>query len=63
MLNLSVELPPETEQKFIRIMEQYSDKEEFFQDIIRYQIDELKNSIHNISYFFWWSLFHEGNKK
>jgi hypothetical protein len=48
MLNLSVELPPETEQKFIRIMEQYSDKEEFFQDIIRYQIEELKNSIHNI---------------
>jgi predicted mannosyl-3-phosphoglycerate phosphatase (HAD superfamily) len=48
MLNLSFDLQPETEQKFIRIMEQYSDKEEFFQDIIRYQIDELKNSIHNI---------------
>jgi hypothetical protein len=29
-------------------MEQYSDKEQFFQDIIRYQVDELKNSIHNI---------------
>ncbi len=48
MLNLSFKLQPETEQKFTRIMEQYSDKEEFFQDIIRYQVDELKNSIHNI---------------
>jgi hypothetical protein len=34
MINLSVELQPETEQKFIRIMERYSDKEEFFRDII-----------------------------
>lgn len=48
MLNLNFELRPETEQKFIRIMEQYSDKEKFFQDIIKYQVDELKNSIHNI---------------
>ncbi len=48
MLNLSFKLQPETEQKFTRIMEQYSDKEQFFQDIIRYQVDELKNSIHNI---------------
>jgi len=48
MINLSVELQPETEQKFIRIMCQYPDKEEFFRDIIRYQIEELKNGIHNI---------------
>jgi len=48
MIKLSFELQPETEQKFTRIMEQYSDKEEFFQDIIRYQVDELKNSIRNI---------------
>ena len=48
MLNLNVELQPETEQKLIRIMEHYSDKETFFQEIIRYQVDELKNSIHNI---------------
>jgi hypothetical protein len=48
MTNLCVELQPETEQKFFRIMDRYSDKEDFFRDIIRYQVDELKNSIHNI---------------
>jgi hypothetical protein len=48
MTNLSIELQPETGQKFIRIMERYSDKEDFFRDIIRYQVEELKNSIRNI---------------
>ena len=48
MLNLDFELQPETEQKMKRILDQYTDKEVFFQDIIKYQVNELKNGIHNI---------------
>ena len=48
MLNLDIALQPETEQKMKRILDQYPDKEVFFQDIIRNQINELKNGIHNI---------------
>jgi hypothetical protein len=48
MLNLDFTLQPETEQKMKRILDQYPDKEVFFQDIIKNQINELKNGIHNI---------------
>jgi hypothetical protein len=48
MLNLDIVLQPETEQKMKRILDQYPDKEVFFQDIIKNQINELKNGIHNI---------------
>ncbi len=48
MLNLDFVLQPETEQKMKRILDQYPDKEVFFQDIIKNQINELKNGIHNI---------------
>jgi hypothetical protein len=48
MLNLDFVLQPETEQKMKRILDQYPDKEVFFQDIIKKQINELKNGIHNI---------------
>jgi hypothetical protein len=48
MLNLDFALQPETEQKMKRILDQYADKEVFFQDIIKNRSDELKNGIHNI---------------
>lgn len=48
MLNLDFVLQPETELRMKRILDQYQDKEVFFQDIIKNQIDELKNGIHNI---------------
>ena len=48
MLNLDFVLQPETEKKMKRILDQYPDKEVFFQDIIKSQINELKNGIHNI---------------
>jgi hypothetical protein len=48
MLNLDFALQPETEQKMKRILDQYPDKEVFFKDIIKNQISELKNGIHNI---------------
>ena len=47
-MNLDFTLQPETEQKMKRILDQYPDKEVFFQDIIKNQINELKNGIHNI---------------
>ena len=48
MISMNFELAPETEYKFSRIMEHYSDKEVFFRDIIRYQVNQLKNGINNI---------------
>ncbi len=48
MLNLDFVLQPETEQKMKRILDQYPDKEVFFQDIIKNHINELKNGVHNI---------------
>ncbi|HLP49095.1 MAG TPA: hypothetical protein VK469_24345 [Candidatus Kapabacteria bacterium] len=48
MLNLDFVLQPKTEQRIKRILDQYQDKEVFFQDIIKNQINELKNEIHNI---------------
>ncbi len=48
MMNFDFKLQPETEQKMKRILDQYPDKEAFFQDIIENQIYELKNGIHNI---------------
>jgi hypothetical protein len=48
MLNLDFALQPETEKKIKRILDQYPDKEVFFQDVIKNQINELKNGIHNI---------------
>jgi hypothetical protein len=48
MLNIDFSLQPETEQKMKRILDQYPDKEVFFRDIIKNQINELKNGIHNI---------------
>lgn len=47
-MNLNVDLKPQTEQKIKRILEQYQDKEIFFQDIIENKINELKNGIINI---------------
>jgi hypothetical protein len=48
MLNFDFAVRPETEQKMKRILDQYPDKEVFFQDIINSRINELKNGIHNI---------------
>lgn len=48
MLNIDFVLQPDTEQKMRRILDQYPDKEVFFQDVIQNQINELKNGIHNI---------------
>ncbi|MCP5051322.1 MAG: hypothetical protein GY940_29420 [bacterium] len=47
MLNLNVKLEPKTEQRIKQILEQHSDKENFFKDIIQNQVNELKNGIIN----------------
>lgn len=48
MLNWNFELQPEIEEKMQLILDQYPDKESFFQDIINNQVNELMNGIHNI---------------
>jgi hypothetical protein len=48
MVNIDFVLQPETERKIKRVLDQYPDKEAFFQDIIKHRINELKNGIHNI---------------
>ena len=48
MLNFDFAVRPEIEQKVKRILDQYPDKELFFQDIINSRVNELKNGIHNI---------------
>lgn len=48
MLNWNFELQPEIEEKMKLILDQYPDKESFFQDIINNQVNELMNGIHNI---------------
>jgi hypothetical protein len=48
MINWNFELQPEIEEKMQLILDQYPDKESFFQDIINNQVNELMNGIHNI---------------
>lgn len=48
MLNLNLELQPETEKRLKQIFEQCEDKEVFAQNIITYQISEIKKAIINI---------------
>lgn len=48
MINVSFQLQPKTEQHFKRILDQHPDKEMFVQDIIRSQVNELRNGINNI---------------
>lgn len=48
MLKLKIKLRPETEEKIKLMLAQHSDKEIFFQDIIKHKINELKNGIVNI---------------
>jgi chromosome segregation and condensation protein ScpB len=48
MLNLNFKLQPQTEKKIKRILDQHPDKEIFFQDVIKNQINELKHGINNI---------------
>ncbi len=48
MLNLQINVKPETEMKLKRIMEQVPDQEVFFQELIEYRANELKRAIINI---------------
>jgi len=48
MLYLEFQLEPQTESKIKKILENYSDKEVFFKDIIQKEINDLKNGIINI---------------
>ncbi|MBW8050021.1 MAG: hypothetical protein FVQ77_06720 [Cytophagales bacterium] len=48
MLKLNIKLQPETEEKIRLMLAQHSDKEIFFQGIIKHKINELKNGIVNI---------------
>ncbi len=48
MLNLNIELEPETEKKIKRILGQLTDKKAFFQNMIDHQTNELRKGIVNI---------------
>jgi hypothetical protein len=47
MLNLNLNLKPDTEKKIKQILAQLSDQDIFFQDIINHRISELKKGIVN----------------
>ncbi len=48
MLNLHLEVQPKTARRLRRILEFYPDQETFAQNIIAYQITELKRGILNL---------------
>jgi len=48
MLQLQLQLQPQTEERLKRVLAQYHDQEVFAQNIIAYQIADLKKSILNI---------------
>ncbi len=48
MLNLNLELSPETEKRLKSIFDQYEDQEILAKNIINYQISEIKKAIINI---------------
>jgi len=48
MITLQMKLKPETERRLQRILDAYADKEILAQNIIAYQISELKKAIINI---------------
>lgn len=48
MLNLNFQLQPETEERFRKVLNLYKDNEILAQNIIAYQIAELKRAILNI---------------
>ncbi len=48
MLNLELHLHPETEERFKKVLDLYNDKEILAQNIIAYQIVELRRAILNI---------------
>jgi len=48
MQNLNLKLKPKIGKKLISILKRYSNKEKFFDDVIKYEISELKKGIVNI---------------
>ncbi|MGR3178977.1 MAG: hypothetical protein ACUZ8E_13065 [Candidatus Anammoxibacter sp.] len=48
MIDLCLDLKKETERKFNKILGQYSNKEIFAQNVIEYEISELKKGIINM---------------
>ncbi len=48
MLNLELQLKPDTEERFMRVLDLYKDKEILAQNIIAYQIVELRRAVLNI---------------
>ncbi|MCD6335149.1 MAG: hypothetical protein J7M27_07450 [Candidatus Latescibacteria bacterium] len=48
MLNLDLHIQPKTAQQLRKVLEFYPDQETFVQNIIAYQIAELKRSILNL---------------
>ena len=48
MQNFNFKLKPKTEKKLLSILKRYSNKEKFFDDVIKYEISELKKGIMNI---------------
>ena len=48
MVNLQLQLQPQTEERLRKILAQYHNQEVFVQNIIAYQIAELKRAILNI---------------
>ena len=48
MVNIQLQLQPQTEERLLKILDQYQNQELFAQDIIEYQIAELKRAILNI---------------
>ncbi len=47
MANFNLELKPKTGKKLSAILKRYSNKEKFFDDVIKYEISELKKGIIN----------------
>ena len=48
MVNIKLQLQPKTEERLRKILAQYHNQEAFAQNIIAYQITELKRAILNI---------------
>jgi len=48
MVNIQLQLQPQTEERLRKILAQYHNQEVFAQNIIAYQITELKRAILNI---------------
>jgi hypothetical protein len=48
MVNIQLQLQPQTEERFRKILAQYHNQEVFAQNIIAYQIAELKRALLNI---------------